>query len=152
MWPWTIFGRACFPIWNLSLEQFLDGSVEFDHNVDLWTNFDILSRKARPINNKIMTQHPIQYEMARDELNSEIVYIISQRKVVGAYGDRFLYIEKSHRGKKLSTPLIIARATLIQGPPSEGRRVTKDGRAALTRAYNWIVQKHRLNQVRGTER
>ncbi len=59
---------------------------------------------------------------------------------IGAYVGETIAIKDEHRGKGLSTDLIL-RCSKHRDPPAEARKVTESGYAALAKAYRVAVER-----------
>src|SRR5258708_9636041 len=58
-----------------------------------------------------------------------------------AWPARANFIEE-YRKQHLSIVLILAKATVLNGPPNLDRRYTTAGRKAVSRAHRWICETH----------
>ncbi|MET4317925.1 hypothetical protein [Bradyrhizobium sp. RT5a] len=148
-WPIIFFGAECFRLWECEEDAVLQGNGKTEEKLDR-ISFDLAkaSYNAAPggYEREPLTSFQsddlnlLEYDLARDRFKPHVLLILHGERVVGAYWSRGLFIDEDYRGKRLSTILILARATAVNGLPNPDRPFTCEGRAAMLKAHSWIKE------------
>lgn len=84
------------------------------------------------------------YDVCR-EPNKTTIYLRHAGEVVGSYQENVLHVAPQHRGRGLSTILILAKMAVVGGRANPSRPMTREGAAAFLAAYNWLLQRNLID-------
>jgi len=98
------------------------------------TTFDAIAPILKNLRHKYLKDLGCGYKLHEIVGRSGDILLLHEGEIVGCYLDELLAIHNDHRGRELSTPLILAAIT--ERPLPKKRIVSREGERALRKAWN----------------